>query len=403
MRRSLLFAVLSLSLLLSALVAAPAALYTFTPIDVPGAEYTRAFRIDDNGRIVGLFRDATGRDHGFLKDGTTFTTIDVPGAAGTSAWSINDSGRIVGWFSDGTRLHGFLKDGTTFTTIDVPGAALTSAYGINTAGQIVGLFSYDDASGLYHGFLKDGATFTTFDVPGAELTEAIRINDSGQIVGWFRDSTRFHGFLKDGATFTTFDVPGAEWTFSYGINDDSQIVGGVTDGQGVRSSGFLKDGTTFTTIDVPGAMSTQPLGINNNGQIVGLFSDSTMFHGFLATPVLVDTTPPMITVSASPTTLWPSNGRRVAVTVSGTITDAEPGGSGVKAGSAAYVVMDEYGQIQPHGSLTLGAGGSYAFTVALEASRRGNDWDGRHYTIAVSAQDNRGFVANFQRERGNAC
>jgi hypothetical protein len=74
--------------------------------------------------------------------------------------------------------------------------------------------------------------------------------------------------------------------------------------------------------------------------------------------------------------------------VAGTITDNEPGGSGVKAGSAAYVVMDEYGQIQPHSSLTLGEGGQYVFTVALEASRLGNDPDGRHYTIAVSAQDN---------------
>jgi hypothetical protein len=55
-----------------------------------------------------------------------------------------------------------------------------------------------------------------------------------------------------------------------------------------------------------------------------------------------------------------------------------------------YVVMDEYSQIQPSGNLTLGAGGSFAFTVALEASRRGNDSDGRHYTIAVSAKDNLG-------------
>jgi hypothetical protein len=66
------------------------------------------------------------------------------------------------------------------------------------------------------------------------------------------------------------------------------------------------------------------------------------------------------------------------------------GGSGVKVGSAAYVVMDEYGQIHPSGNLTLGAGGSYAFTVALEASRRGNDSDGRLYTIKVSATDNAG-------------
>jgi hypothetical protein len=101
-----------------------------------------------------------------------------------------------------------------------------------------------------------------------------------------------------------------------------------------------------------------------------------------------DATPPVITISASPATLWLANGKRVAVTVSGTITD-EDGGSGVKAGSAAYVVMDEYGQIQPQGSVAL-VDGLYTFTVALEASRRGNDQDSRHYTIAVSVQDNLG-------------
>jgi hypothetical protein len=34
--------------------------------------------------------------------------------------------------------------------------------------------------------------------------------------------------------------------------------------------------------------------------------------------------------------------------------------------------------------------GRFSFTVALDASRRGNDADGRHYTIAVSAKDNLG-------------
>jgi hypothetical protein len=101
-----------------------------------------------------------------------------------------------------------------------------------------------------------------------------------------------------------------------------------------------------------------------------------------------DTTPPVITISANPATLWPPNGKMVPVTVSGTIID-EPGGSGVDPGSAAYVVMDEYGRIQPRGSVPL-VDGHYAFTVALEASRRGNDQDGRHYTIAVSAKDSAG-------------
>lgn len=99
-----------------------------------------------------------------------------------------------------------------------------------------------------------------------------------------------------------------------------------------------------------------------------------------------DTTPPAITISANPTTLWPPNGKLISVRVSGRIRD-EPSGSGVNASSAVFVVLDEYGRIQPRGSLTLHADGRYAFTVALKASRRGDDRDGRHYTIAVIAKD----------------
>jgi hypothetical protein len=97
-----------------------------------------------------------------------------------------------------------------------------------------------------------------------------------------------------------------------------------------------------------------------------------------------DVTPPAITIAATPETLWPPNGKLVPVTIAGTITDA---GSGVNPSTAAYVVTDEYRQVQPKGSVALRADGSYAFTIQLQASRNGNDRDGRQYIITVSAQD----------------
>ena len=100
-----------------------------------------------------------------------------------------------------------------------------------------------------------------------------------------------------------------------------------------------------------------------------------------------DTTPPVITLSASPKVLWPPNGKMAPVTVSGTITDT---GSGVNANSAAYAVTDEYGEVQPSGAITLSLGGNYSFTVLLQTSRRGSDLDGRRYTITVQAKDNAG-------------
>ena len=93
--------------------------------------------------------------------------------------------------------------------------------------------------------------------------------------------------------------------------------------------------------------------------------------------------PPSITCAATPNTLRPPNGKPVAVTVSGVVT---PGTQPI-AGGAAYAVADEYGQVQPNGTLALGAGGSYLFAVSLIAARNGNDQDGRTYTIVVGAKD----------------
>jgi len=97
------------------------------------------------------------------------------------------------------------------------------------------------------------------------------------------------------------------------------------------------------------------------------------------------TTPPIVTLSATPRSLWPPNGTMVPVTVSGTITD-----TGCAIAGAAYAVTDEYGQVQPSGPVTLGAGGAYSFTVLLQASRLGTDLDGRLYTVSVSASNNAG-------------
>jgi hypothetical protein len=69
----------------------------------------------------------------------------------------------------------------------------------------------------------------------------------------------------------------------------------------------------------------------------------------------------------------------------------------VNVKSAAYVVQDEYGLVQPTGAITLDTGGTYSFTVILQASRRGSDVDGRQYTITVSAKDNAGNGASSAR------
>jgi glycosidase len=139
--------------------------------------------------------------------------------------------------------------------------------------------------------------------------------------------------------------------------------------------------STSTQLTAEGTYSVGLRAIDNAGNISALATSS---FG-------IDVTPPVVNVAVNPSTLWPPNGSMVAVTVSGTITDAL---SGVDPSTAAFAVIDKYGQVQPHGPVTLGTGGSYSFTVQLQASRNGNDLNGRQYTITVSANDYAGNVGS---------
>ena len=85
--------------------------------------------------------------------------------------------------------------------------------------------------------------------------------------------------------------------------------------------------------------------------------------------------------------LWPANGKLVPDTISGAVTDLV---SGIDPGTVSFVVVDEYGQLQPAGPFALGADGRYSFSVGLEARRLGQDSDGRHYQVIISAADKAG-------------
>ena len=99
--------------------------------------------------------------------------------------------------------------------------------------------------------------------------------------------------------------------------------------------------------------------------------------------VLDDSTTPIVTASANPSSLWPPNHKFDPVTVRGHVADD----SGSVRSVVRYQVYDEYGQVQPSGAATVHADGDYSFVVRLQASRLGQDKDGRQYTIVVWATD----------------
>jgi hypothetical protein len=127
-------------------------------------DYT-GFLLDSSGNVTHLDGEAAGINnagqvvgggsgHGFIYNNGTYTTLDDPLATnGTFPAGINNTGRIVGTYVDASGEHLFLYNAGTFYTLDNPlGVSGTITFtGINDWGQIVG--NYQDSSGNSHGFL----------------------------------------------------------------------------------------------------------------------------------------------------------------------------------------------------------------------------------------------------------
>jgi len=256
--------------------------YSFITVDVPGADHTYAYGINDQGQVVGYYAGTFNGNfgtHGFLDSGGTITTLQVPGTTQTLAFGINNRGTVVGT-ADG---QGFIYSDGSYSLFNAPGG-IQSYGGINANGEIVG-------NSGNHAFIMKNGVLTPYDVPGAKFTIAFAVNARGEIVGAFGDpiTGRTRGFLLDGSTLTPIDVSGATAVIANGINAAEEITG-IYDylppgaSSVVGQSFVLNKGTLLPFPDVPGAAGTEVRGINDRGQIVGDWGDGKAFHGFVATP-----------------------------------------------------------------------------------------------------------------------
>ncbi|MDR0842160.1 MAG: DUF3466 family protein [Acidobacteriota bacterium] len=86
---------------------------SYTSIDIEGAIYTEPLSVNAVGKVVGVFKkDAADEWSSFLYDlGTgSFSTVAYPGAVFTYATSIADDGLISGYFMDAeNKIHSFVK------------------------------------------------------------------------------------------------------------------------------------------------------------------------------------------------------------------------------------------------------------------------------------------------------
>jgi hypothetical protein len=286
--------------------------------DAPGSgkdagQGTSPQGINDDGEIVGYYKDGASVVHGFVRrsDGA-FITFDAPGASkkatlGTLPQGINKNGDVAGYYftdPNGVR-HGFVrhKDGT-FDKFDPPGSVGTVARSINDLGEFTGNYVSRDVA---HGFLghKSGAP-TTFDPQGSDNTAPQSINPHGEIAGYYADRANgLHGFVRHmDSTYAKFDVPGVntssgKGTLPMSINSDGEVVGYYHTGMNGGIHGFVRHANgSFAKFDPPGSITdsathldeegyilrpaTAPLSINDDGEIAGYFGDTSgVVHGFV--------------------------------------------------------------------------------------------------------------------------
>lgn len=109
-----------------------------------------------------------------------------------------------------------------------------------------------------------------------------------------------------------------------------------------------------------------------------------------STVVKIDKTAPAVQLTATPSVIWPPNGKPVNVAISGTGTDAVSGLAGVN-----YVVTDEYGTVLSIAPRTLSGNSSeWLENLIVEAARNGGDRDGRLYRITATITDAAGLTSS---------
>ncbi len=173
---------------------------TFASVDFPGAILTEIFDLNEKGDLTGIYQSPDFGIHGFIRNKDGFTSVDDPTQAfpSTVALGINNRDTVVGFFRDARgRSHGFSLSQGIFQQIDVPGAAASSPEGVNESDTIVGV--YFDLDHTQHSYIQRSDNFTTLDFPGAVGTTAVfQINDRGTMVGNYIDAQGLtHSFIAD--------------------------------------------------------------------------------------------------------------------------------------------------------------------------------------------------------------
>ena len=184
-------------------------------------------------------------------------------------------------------------------------------------------------------------------------------------------------------------------------NSDVAVSLSATDNcSGVERTEYSIDGgNTFQPY-------SQPISVTQEGTTTVLYRSidrAGNVENTGSTVIKIDRTAPTIQLSATPSRIFPPNGRPVTVKLRGSGTDATSGLLQI-----SYTVIDEYGSTLSIPTRTLSGNSSqWMDELIVEARRDGGDADGRLYQVIAVITDNAGnastTTANIvvQHDRGN--
>jgi hypothetical protein len=301
----------------------------------------------------------------------------------------------------------------TCTAVDVSGNESSSAFPVSVVDTTPPTL---DVSALQVAlnFTTGGATIS-YNASSVTASDAV---DSTPTVGCTPTSGTFVPLGPALLTCTATDDAGnsARATHAFSVTDSAAptltvpapIVVSATSAAGavVSFSATATDviDATPTVTCSPASGSTFPLGTTTVSCTALDDSGNTSAPRTFTVTVRDVTGPSSIVATVSPSLLWPPNNAITLVRVSGQATDNETG-----VGKIEWQVIDEYKQHQPSGEIVVPGNGPFTFQVPLVQDRRGNDKDGRHYTIRLTAVDKAGnrlllaqpLVVNVHDQSGN--